>query len=67
MLFKFLLPNCQEENPLSTCIRIKSDEKLNMIIDAIFVSLGTIKKFLFWIKDNLLQERPELFIQGESV
>ncbi|XP_028407718.1 ubiquitin-related modifier 1-like [Dendronephthya gigantea] len=27
----------------------------------------TIKKLLFWIKDNLLQERPELFIQGESV
>ncbi|CAB3988966.1 Ubiquitin-related modifier 1 [Paramuricea clavata] len=27
----------------------------------------TIRKFLFWIKDNLLQERPELFIQGESV
>ena len=27
----------------------------------------TIKEFLFWIKDNLLQERPELFIQGQSV
>ncbi|XP_046845406.1 ubiquitin-related modifier 1-like [Xenia sp. Carnegie-2017] len=27
----------------------------------------SIKKLLFWIKDNLLQERPELFLQGETV
>lgn len=27
----------------------------------------TVGRLLFWIKDNLLQERPELFIQGESV
>ncbi|KAJ7372301.1 Ubiquitin- modifier 1 [Desmophyllum pertusum] len=27
----------------------------------------TIRRLLIWIKDNLLKERPELFIQGESV
>ncbi|XP_045783256.1 ubiquitin-related modifier 1 homolog [Maniola jurtina] len=27
----------------------------------------TIKELLVWIKDNLLKERPELFLQGESV
>ncbi|RMX49191.1 hypothetical protein pdam_00005846 [Pocillopora damicornis] len=26
-----------------------------------------IKRLLAWIKDNLLKERPELFVQGESV
>ena len=28
---------------------------------------GTIRRLLTWIKDNLLKQRPELFIQGESV
>ncbi|XP_063966569.1 ubiquitin-related modifier 1-like [Lytechinus pictus] len=27
----------------------------------------TIKTLLVWIKDNLLKERPELFIQGDTV
>ncbi|XP_017792033.1 PREDICTED: ubiquitin-related modifier 1 [Habropoda laboriosa] len=27
----------------------------------------TIQKLLFWLKDNLLKERPELFIQGDTV
>ena len=27
----------------------------------------TIRALLIWIKDNLLRERPELFIQGETV
>jgi len=27
----------------------------------------TIRRLLTWIKDNLLKQRPELFIQGESV
>merc|ERR1712183_501009 len=27
----------------------------------------TIKDFIFWIRDNLLKERPELFIQGQTV
>lgn len=27
----------------------------------------TIKSLLVWIKENLLQERPELFLQGERV
>ncbi|XP_076765002.1 ubiquitin-related modifier 1 [Xylocopa sonorina] len=27
----------------------------------------TIQKLLFWIKDNLLKERPELFMQGDTV
>ncbi|XP_069689743.1 ubiquitin-related modifier 1 isoform X2 [Periplaneta americana] len=27
----------------------------------------TIKSLLVWIKDNLLKERPELFLQGDSV
>jgi len=26
-----------------------------------------IRRLLIWIKDNLLKERPELFIQGDSV
>ncbi|XP_046997364.1 ubiquitin-related modifier 1 isoform X1 [Schistocerca americana] len=27
----------------------------------------TVRKLLLWIKDNLLKERPELFLQGETV
>ncbi|XP_063836223.1 ubiquitin-related modifier 1 homolog [Ostrinia nubilalis] len=27
----------------------------------------TIKELLQWIKDNLLKERPELFLQGDSI
>ncbi|XP_028173357.1 ubiquitin-related modifier 1 homolog [Ostrinia furnacalis] len=27
----------------------------------------TIKELLQWIKNNLLKERPELFLQGDSV
>ena len=27
----------------------------------------TIRTLLVWIRENLLQERPELFIQGDSV
>ncbi|KAL4720378.1 hypothetical protein ACJJTC_010036 [Scirpophaga incertulas] len=27
----------------------------------------TIREFIVWIKDNLLREREELFIQGDSV
>ncbi|XP_066991672.2 ubiquitin-related modifier 1 isoform X1 [Anabrus simplex] len=27
----------------------------------------TIRSLLVWIKDNLLKERPELFIQGDNV
>ena len=27
----------------------------------------SIRSLLVWIKDNLLQERPELFVQGETV
>ncbi|CAH3183970.1 unnamed protein product [Porites evermanni] len=26
-----------------------------------------IRRLLIWIKDNLLKERPELFLQGDSV
>ncbi|XP_013193847.2 ubiquitin-related modifier 1 [Amyelois transitella] len=26
-----------------------------------------IRELLIWIKDNLLRERPELFLQGDSV
>lgn len=33
----------------------------------VFFSTGNIKRLLAWIKDNLLKERPELFVQGESV
>ncbi|NXU02001.1 URM1 protein, partial [Buphagus erythrorhynchus] len=28
---------------------------------------GDIRSLLKWIKQNLLKERPELFMQGESV
>ncbi|KAK4028669.1 ubiquitin-related modifier 1 [Daphnia magna] len=27
----------------------------------------SMKKLLSWIKDNLLKERPELFLQGDTV
>lgn len=27
----------------------------------------TLKRLLYWIKDNLLKERPELFLQGDTV
>ncbi|KAF3422924.1 hypothetical protein E2986_12428 [Frieseomelitta varia] len=27
----------------------------------------TIQKLLFWMKDNLLKERPELFMQDDTV
>ena len=27
----------------------------------------TLRLLIGWIKDNLLQERPELFVQGDSV
>ncbi|XP_033221441.1 ubiquitin-related modifier 1 [Belonocnema kinseyi] len=27
----------------------------------------TLKRLLIWIKDNLLKERPELFLQGDTV
>ena len=27
----------------------------------------TIRELLIWIKENLLKERPELFLQGDSV
>ena len=27
----------------------------------------TIKSLLVWMKDNMVRERPELFIQGDSV
>lgn len=27
----------------------------------------TIRKLLVWIKENLLQQRPELFLQGEQI
>ncbi|XP_071485496.1 ubiquitin-related modifier 1-like [Diadema antillarum] len=30
-------------------------------------SKWTLKGLLVWIKDNLLKERPELFIQGDTV
>uniref|UniRef100_A0ACB8F0K1 Ubiquitin- modifier 1 n=1 Tax=Sphaerodactylus townsendi TaxID=933632 RepID=A0ACB8F0K1_9SAUR len=28
---------------------------------------GDVRSLLVWIKDNLLKERPELFMQGDSV
>ncbi|EFN60306.1 Ubiquitin-related modifier 1-like protein [Camponotus floridanus] len=27
----------------------------------------TLKRLLFWLRDNLLTERPELFMQGDTV
>lgn len=40
---------------------------INQKIRTLFFSTGNIKRLLAWIKDNLLKERPELFVQGESV
>ena len=28
---------------------------------------GTIRTLLPWMKDNMLRERPELFLQGDTV
>lgn len=36
-------------------------------INTNFSDLGTLGDLLFWVKDNLLTERPELFIQDDSV
>jgi len=33
----------------------------------VFSTTWNIRNLLIWIKDNLLKERPELFIQDESV
>ncbi|KAG5308079.1 URM1 protein, partial [Acromyrmex insinuator] len=30
-------------------------------------SVGTLKRLLSWLRDNLLTERPELFMQGDTV
>lgn len=47
------------------------NNKLNEIIKKILIDFvintGKIRDFLIWIKDNLLRERPELFIQDDSV
>ena len=32
-----------------------------------FSVAGDVKSLLPWIRDNLLQERPELFMQGDTV
>lgn len=32
-----------------------------------FIFLGKIRDFLDWIKINILRERPELFLQNDSV
>lgn len=29
--------------------------------------LGTMEGLIAWLKDNLLQEREELFVQGKTV
>ncbi len=31
------------------------------------IILGTVKRLLQWIKENLLKQRPELFLQDDSV
>ncbi len=28
---------------------------------------GTLRALIHWLKDNLLTEKPELFVQGDSV
>ncbi|KAJ3087639.1 Ubiquitin- modifier 1 [Quaeritorhiza haematococci] len=28
---------------------------------------ATLGNLIFWVRDNLLKERPELFVQGETV
>lgn len=37
------------------------------IIVLLIDKTGKIRDFLVWIKENLLRERPELFIQDDSV
>ena len=29
--------------------------------------IGNMKKLLVWMKENILKERPELFLQGDTV
>uniref|UniRef100_A0A452ECQ6 Ubiquitin-related modifier 1 n=1 Tax=Capra hircus TaxID=9925 RepID=A0A452ECQ6_CAPHI len=38
-----------------------------VIFCSVLSSAGDIRSLLVWIKKNLLKERPELFIQGDSV
>ena len=46
---------------------LKQDCKSNRLILLSIFFPGNIKKLLVWIKENLLKERPELFIQGDNV
>lgn len=46
-------------------VRKNSPEKCTQII--IVHILGTIRDFLVYMKDNLLRERLDLFMQGDSV
>lgn len=43
------------------------DKKKKFEIDLPAGEEWTLKRLLFWIKDNLLTERPELFLQGDTV
>lgn len=54
----------QDENAL---LQVSHQSKNTYPLFLVFFSTGNIKRLLAWIKDNLLKERPELFVQGESV
>ncbi|XP_023289743.1 ubiquitin-related modifier 1 [Orussus abietinus] len=43
------------------------DKKKVYEVDLPSTQKWTLRKLIFWIKDNLLKERPELFIQGDTV
>ncbi|XP_006617004.1 ubiquitin-related modifier 1 isoform X3 [Apis dorsata] len=43
------------------------DKKKRHEVNLPGVNEWTIQKLLFWITDNLLKERQELFIQGDTV
>lgn len=49
------------------CCKSLINQKVRTLFFWSFFSTGNIKRLLAWIKDNLLKERPELFVQGESV
>lgn len=56
--------NKQYTNYKNALLQIFFDHKTHTFL---FIPTGNIRRLLPWIKDNLLKERPELFIQGESV
>ncbi|XP_011641898.1 ubiquitin-related modifier 1 homolog isoform X1 [Pogonomyrmex barbatus] len=57
--------NVSNSSELLTCFKFASPSFL--LTTNQFDSAGTLKRLLSWLRDNLLTERPELFMQGDTV